>query len=178
MSRAPTSRSSLAPTGSSTSRAGRVTDGASVSCGPSGQDGSGPAGSQENRHPATTVTSGRIAARARTIVDFAVPFSPRTSTPPIAGDTALSTRPSRSSSIPTTALNGKPLTLPPPRTPIVCHGWRNHNIHLSWLAQPRQMAHAGWSRVLPLQFALQLQVHVLQRRQGAVVRLGPQAPVG
>ena len=42
----------------------------------------------------------------RTAVDFAVPFSPRTSTPPIAGETALSSRASRMSSMPTTALKG------------------------------------------------------------------------
>ena len=43
---------------------------------------------------------------ARTVVDLAVPFSPRTSTPPTAGETALSSRASRMSSMPTTALKG------------------------------------------------------------------------
>ena len=54
-------------------------------CGPSGQDGSGAAGSQENRQPATTSSGGSTAVSARTVVDLALPFSPRTSTPPIAG---------------------------------------------------------------------------------------------
>src|SRR5919198_786825 len=49
-----------------------------VSCGPSGQAGSAAAGSQENRQPGTTSTSGSSAANARTTVDLAVPFSPRT----------------------------------------------------------------------------------------------------
>ena len=59
---------------------------AASSCGPSGHAGSGAAGSQENRQPATTATGGSSAASARTAVDLAVPFSPRTSTPPTAGD--------------------------------------------------------------------------------------------
>ena len=54
-------------------------------------------------HPAT---GGSSAARARTAVDLAVPFSPRTSTPPIAGETALSSSASRMSAMPSTALNG------------------------------------------------------------------------
>ena len=83
MSSAPTSRSSEAPTGSSTIRAGRA-PAPPDSCGPSGQAGSGAAGSQENRQPETTSTSGISAERARTAVDLAVPFSPRTSTPPTA----------------------------------------------------------------------------------------------
>ena len=58
-------------------------------------------GSRARRRPAA-------AARPapRTAVDLAVPFSPRTSTPPIAGDTAFSTSASRRSSRPTIALNG------------------------------------------------------------------------
>ena len=88
------------------------------SCGPSAQAGSGACGSQENRQPGTTSTAGSTAASARTAVDFAVPFSPRTSTPPIAGDTALSTSASRRSSIPTIALNGYAAHwLPPSRSP-------------------------------------------------------------
>ena len=43
---------------------------------------------------------------ARTVVDFAVPFSPRTSTPPMPGEIALRMRARRMSSMPTTALNG------------------------------------------------------------------------
>ena len=64
------------------------------------------AGSQENRQSGTTVTAGSSAASARTAVDFAVPFSPRTSTPPTPGCTALSSNASRRSSWPTTAENG------------------------------------------------------------------------
>ena len=105
MSSDPTTRSSLAPTGNSTSRAGRTVP-TVASWGPSTHAGSGACGSQENRQPVTTSTSGSTAARARTAVDLAVPFSPRTSTPPIAGDTALSTSARRRSSIPTMALNG------------------------------------------------------------------------
>src|SRR5690606_14989469 len=41
------------------------------------------------------------------MVDFAVPFSPRSSTPPIAGSTAASSSARRASSCPTMALNGK-----------------------------------------------------------------------
>ena len=64
-------------------------------------------GSQEKRQPATTGTAGSSAASARTAVDLAVPFSPRTSTPPTPGCTALSSSASRRSSWPTTAENGK-----------------------------------------------------------------------
>src|SRR5690606_6072346 len=71
-----------------------------------GQDGSGASGSHENRHSSTTVICGNSAAWARTVVDFAVPFSPRTSTPPIDGDTAHRVRASARSSEPTTAPNG------------------------------------------------------------------------
>jgi hypothetical protein len=49
---------------------------------------------------------GRIEASARTIVDFAVPFSPRTSTPPMAGEIVERVRASAMSSEPTTALKG------------------------------------------------------------------------
>ncbi len=92
---------------------GRLTSGRLTSSGfvrpRPGSPGPGSAGmSQENRQPATTSTSGRTAASARTIVDFAVPFSPRTRTPPTAGDTALSTKASRRSSRPTTAVKGNP----------------------------------------------------------------------
>src|ERR1019366_6855447 len=76
-------------------------------CGPSGQPASTAAGSQPKRHPVTPDTSGSSAARPRTAVDLAVPFSPRTSTPPIAGDTAFRIRASRMDSEPTTAVNGK-----------------------------------------------------------------------
>ncbi len=101
----PTTRSSETPTGNSTRYAGR-SSAAAPRCGPSGHCGSGAAGSQANRQPATVAIDGSNPASARTIVDFAVPFSPRTSTPPTAGDTAFSSSPSRRSSIPTTAVNG------------------------------------------------------------------------
>jgi hypothetical protein len=70
------------------------------------QAGSGAAGSQAKRQPGTTSTGGRTAASARTVVDLAVPFSPRTSTPPMAGETAFSRSASRMSPMPTTAPNG------------------------------------------------------------------------
>ena len=45
-------------------------------------------------------------ASARTAVDFAVPFSPRTSTPPTSGEMAFTSRASFRSSWPTMAENG------------------------------------------------------------------------
>src|SRR5262249_56646137 len=105
-------------------------------------------------------------------------------TPPIAGDTALSTSPSRSSSIPTTALKGNPLTGPPLVAVVVCGRHDNAYILLWALLQRPQkdMATGGgaerFSLLVPLQVAFQLQVHRRQRRQSAIFRLGPQAPVG
>src|ERR671917_110675 len=49
---------------------------------------------------------GRSLASARTAVDFAVPFSPRTSTPPTSGETALRSKASLRSSCPTMAEKG------------------------------------------------------------------------
>ncbi len=77
--------------------------------GPNGPSGDGVAvsrGSDENRSPATTSIGGSTAASARTMVDFAVPFSPRTSTPPIDGEIVASTRARAMSSEPTTAVKG------------------------------------------------------------------------
>ena len=51
-------------------------------------------------------TAANTCASARTAVDFAVPFSPRISTPPISGRTAHNKSASRSRSWPTIALNG------------------------------------------------------------------------
>ena len=85
MSRAPTSRSSEAPTGSSTIRAARPVPG-SERCGPSGQAGVGrAAGRRRSGSPARRPrpASARTAPGRR--CDLAVPFSPRTSTPPTAG---------------------------------------------------------------------------------------------
>src|SRR3712207_7180811 len=82
ISSVPVSRSVLAPTGSSTSRTGRHSQDASPGCGPAGHSGFGFWGSQEYGQPETTFMGGRRPASARTAVDFAVPFSPRTRTPP------------------------------------------------------------------------------------------------
>src|SRR5262249_58792314 len=129
--------------------------------------------------PATPVPAGRIPPRAPPLVDFAVPFSPRPTPPPIAGDTALSTRPSRSSSIPTTALNGNPLTGPPLAAVVVCGRCDNAYILLWALLQRPQIGHGHrqrrrtLSRLLPLQVALKLQVHRPQPLQRRVVRLRP-----
>ena len=71
--------------------------------GPSGRERVGSRGSLENRSPAITSMGGSTAARARTIVDFAVPFSPRTSTPPTSGEIVVRIRASAMSSEPTTA---------------------------------------------------------------------------
>src|SRR5205807_8575120 len=68
---------------------------------------SGWSGGQPSRQSATTSTSGSSRARARTAVDFAVPFSPRMSTPPIAGLIALSTSDCFIDSWPTSAVKGK-----------------------------------------------------------------------
>src|SRR5690348_6842898 len=115
MSSEPASRSSVAPTGSSASVTGRSWDvalswDAALSWGAAGHWGSGAAGSQEYGQPETTRTGGSNAARPRTMVDFAVPFSPRTRTPPMAGDTALSSSASFRSAIPTMPANGYALS--------------------------------------------------------------------
>src|SRR5690348_5524595 len=116
MSSEPASRSSVAPTGSSASVTGRSWDvalswDAALSWGAAGHWGSGAAGSQEYGQPETTRTGGSNAARPRTMVDFAVPFSPRTRTPPMAGDTALSSSASFRSAIPTMPANGYALSV-------------------------------------------------------------------
>jgi hypothetical protein len=60
----------------------------------------------ENRSPEITSMGGSTEARPRTIVDLAVPFSPRTSTPPTAGEMVVRMSASAMSSAPTTALKG------------------------------------------------------------------------
>ncbi len=72
-----------------------------------GRPGRARPGRRRTGSPRRRSPSGSSAARARTIVDFAVPFSPRTSTPPTSGETAVRARASARSSAPTTALNGK-----------------------------------------------------------------------
>ena len=90
MSSAPTSRSSEAPTGSSTIRAGRAAPAPGlvrpVRAGRVGRRGVAGEPAARRRRPPPACSAGS----ARTAVDLAVPFSPRTSTPPTAGDTALS----------------------------------------------------------------------------------------
>src|SRR5262249_58955400 len=133
---------------------------------------------------ATPGTAGGIAAGARPSFASAGPFPPPPSPPPMPGDTALSTSPSRSSSMPTTALKGNPLTGPPLVAVVVCGRHDNACILLWALPQRPQKdtaiggARRTLSRLLAFQIALQFQVHRPQRRQGAVVRLGPQAAVG
>ena len=103
----PTTRSSEALIGSSTTRIRRRVRG-------SGPDSSrsthsqhrSPSGEHPKRHPSTTSCSGSRRARARTAVDFAVPFSPRISTPPIAGLIAFRTSASFIRCWPTIALKG------------------------------------------------------------------------
>lgn len=66
-------------------------------------------GPQRQLHEAGLGAPGRDdnnAASPRTAVDFAVPFSPRMSAPPISGRTAHNNNASRSRSCPTIALNG------------------------------------------------------------------------
>ena len=105
-SREPITRSSVAPTGSSTSRAGRRTAvGVGMRTVRAGRVGIGRIAG-EAAAAATTDWSGSTAASARTIVDLAVPFSPRTSTPPTSGEIEVRIRASAMSSEPTTAEKG------------------------------------------------------------------------
>src|SRR5690349_16783915 len=149
MSSEPVSRSSVAPTGSSASVTGRSSGGAAP-WGPAGQARSGAAGSQEYGQPGTTGTGGSSAASARTIVDFAVPFSPRTRTPPTAGDTALSSSARRRSARPTTAENGYGCTVcgpfrgcPRPQFGVV---WA---AGVSWLPDQRNLPIPARRRLAP-----------------------------
>ena len=65
-----------------------------------------PLGSQAKGQSATTAISGRRSARARAAVDFAVPRSPRISTPPIALLMAFRIRARFMRSWPTMAVKG------------------------------------------------------------------------
>src|SRR4029450_2099809 len=56
---------------------------------------------------------GNASARARTMVVFAVPFSPRTNTPPTSGEMVVKIKASAMSWEPTTAENGNVLTSHP-----------------------------------------------------------------
>jgi hypothetical protein len=60
-----------------------------------------------NGQSATTSISGSSSASARTAVDFAVPLGPLTSSPPIAGLTALSSSARLRRRCSTIAVNGK-----------------------------------------------------------------------
>src|SRR5207248_558029 len=109
MSSVPTTRSSVALTGSSTSGTWRTyvsIEFLSLRSWHSSHQVAGRVGSQPNRQLATVGSSGSSAARARAAVDLAVPFSPRTNTPPILGLTAFKRRPSFIRSWPTNAVNG------------------------------------------------------------------------
>jgi len=72
----------------------------------SAQRASGSVGSQPKWQPSTTSCSGSSLARARTAVDFPVPFSPRISTPPMVGTIAFRIRASFIDSWPTIAVKG------------------------------------------------------------------------
>ncbi len=105
----PTTRSSDAFMGSSTTRMRRVAVGsgpASARPRHSQHQSSGSSGWQPKWQPSTTVWSGSSRASARTAVDLPVPFSPRISTPPMDGLMALSTSASFIFSWPTMAVNG------------------------------------------------------------------------
>src|SRR5438270_1289438 len=105
----PTTLSSDALMGSSTTRIRRVVTGRgplSARSRQSRQKVSGSSGRQPKWQPSTTCWSGSSRASARTAVDLAVPFSPRISTPPIAGLMALRTRASFMRSCPTIAVKG------------------------------------------------------------------------
>ena len=63
-------------------------------------------GANANAWPRATVTGGSSGASPRTAVDFAVPRSPRTSTPPTSGETALISSALDRLSWPTIAVSG------------------------------------------------------------------------
>jgi hypothetical protein len=68
--------------------------------------------------PLAARTGGNSGASARTAVDFAVPRSPRTRTPPTSGETALISNACTSCCWPTIALSGNcPATVMRPRLP-------------------------------------------------------------
>src|SRR5262249_58293235 len=79
---------------------------------------------------------GGTAAGAPPTVALGVPSPPPPSPPPMPGDTALSTSPSRSSSMPTTALKGNPLTGPPLAAVVVC-GRHDNACILLWALPQR-----------------------------------------
>jgi hypothetical protein len=94
-SRLPTTRSSDAFSGRSTTSTGRSSYD-SVSPDPSRRRHSSHREyprTQPKRHPRTTAFAGSTAANDRTAVVFPVPFSPRSSTPPIEGSTAFTSSP-------------------------------------------------------------------------------------
>ena len=110
MSSVPTTASSVALTGNSTRRAWRRTAWGALRLAQKSQPSKGASGGQLKGQPALTSSAGSSAARERAAVDLAVPFSPRISTPPIAGLTALSARASFILSCPTMAVKGKVLS--------------------------------------------------------------------
>ena len=110
MSIVPTTRSSEALMGSSTTRIRRLWCGrvpAAISLArQSSHSASRSAGSHPKWQPSTTSCSGSSLASARTAVDLPVPFSPRMSTPPIVGTIAFRIRASFIDSWPTIAVKG------------------------------------------------------------------------
>ena len=114
MSREPTSLSSVAPTGRSTIGICRTIVCALLFAG--SQREQRPwrsSGLQLYAQPWTTVTSGSSDARERTAVDLAVPFLPRTNTPPILGFTAFSSSALFIATCPTIAVNGNRVSISP-----------------------------------------------------------------
>src|SRR6056297_1982663 len=104
ISKAPVTRSSLTPRGRSMTGVGRSTSSVSLTLAQSGQW----AGSAElTGHPRTTVIGGKRAAKARTAVDFPVPRSPNTRTPPMPGSIAVRIMARFICSWPTMAEKGK-----------------------------------------------------------------------
>src|SRR6266851_153860 len=111
VSMVPTTRSSEALMGSSTTRMRRLWDGRTPAESKrrrqSVHSASLSEGSQPKWQPSTTSCSGRSLASARTAVDLPVPFSPRMRTPPIVGTMALRINASFIDSWPTIAVKGK-----------------------------------------------------------------------
>ncbi len=105
MSRWPSTRSSVAPSGRLMKGTGALAC-AAVPERQASHSASGASGAQLKAQPATRVMGGSTSVRPRAAVLLAVPLSPRISTPPRVGSIAHSSRARLSCSWPTMALNG------------------------------------------------------------------------
>mmetsp|Transcript_62792 Transcript_62792/g.120905 ORF Transcript_62792/g.120905 Transcript_62792/m.120905 type:complete len:280 (+) Transcript_62792:552-1391(+) len=156
MSMVPVTRSSVAPSGSSTKGVRRISTGKSSPAAKRSRTSSlceaGFAGSELYLSSATVGMSGNSRTKARTAVDLPVPRSPWIKTPPMTGSIKFNMRASFMSSCPTTAENGNavmpksdvagfsatagPAARPTSPTAPVCletallrRSWRRHAAH-------------------------------------------------